>query len=172
MALRYVARIRLPLSSIFWLLQIYVLSRCSFLNQKYRQSYLNSSLSSTPSCFPKRFATIAIIGLAVSPFQASPTLSARVPAQYPISLFNQTLCRGFIETAKVPNQVCFDFPDETVASVHISSGSVPEGWQWYAYSSVGCVNSIGIILQGGCQAMSIDGERILLVKSVNVVPPS
>ena len=108
----------------------------------------------------------------MNPLRASPAPIADVPAQYPISLYNQTLCQGFIETAEVLNQVCFGFPDETVTSVHISAGSVPDGWQWYAYSSAGCVDSVGIIAQGGCQATTIDGDKIRLVKSVNVVPPS
>jgi hypothetical protein len=65
-----------------------------------------------------------------------------------------------------------------VASVHNSPGSVPEGWQWYAYSSSDCVNTtfVGIIPQGGCQDTTSDGykdHRIEgLVKSVNVVAPS
>ena len=110
--------------------------------------------------------------MAVDPLWASPTLSTRIPAQYPISLYNQTLCRGFIETAEVLNTVCFDFPDETVASVHISTGTVPDGWQWLAYGAAGCLDTLGVIAQGGCQATTVDGSKIRLVKSVNVVPPS
>ena len=59
-----------------------------------------------------------------------------------------------------------------MASVHISIGSVPDGWQWYAYSSTGCVDSVGVIAQGDCHATTVAGEKIRLVKSVNVVPPS
>jgi hypothetical protein len=69
----------------------------------------------------------------------------RCPSTIPNLALQSNPVSGFHRDSRSSQPSLLRFPRRTVASVHIGAGSVPDGWQWYAYSSAGCVDSVGII---------------------------